>query len=1109
VYDNLWSDLDTQFYYKDTVGDITAEVIKAHVGSVSGYDTIRVTADVGKYTPSTTTFHCRSKGRVWKDDLDNTVLKDCTSDPSVCRRQCVGDIFKDHGFTAPSTDLGVVHKTCSDVSDCHRANVACDGTDDGTGTACVLNADRSACAVDGGDCNYTPNTLVDGAKCELGHDRICMEDQPAAIPVMSIGRCDDLIKLSNYDMWTPGNLAVLGSENCFSTGAGYSGENSFGFGRTYKQLFAMDSAAVYPTTIIGTEGSLYGDQAKWHSDYPSGKIALDATIRQLTFLDEGFSGDKTCTGVASLIDGDDHDNVASFEDKFSFYVSAAIFRAVAVRQSHAADLAKGMIMPTQCHEKKFERVYRHNLRALLGFDTQREVEYQLDSAQLVTDGCTPDSGEHKMRVQITMFSEITTDAQSKYTRVLGNPEIHLQSDVPEHPTPGNQARALNFETVSISESIGGSTLLSVIVLETRCEVPLQSGASTGTTLTYATCASDFFTGPGDDGSNYGIEVALHQCPDKAASCVGADDGTGTACVLNAASSACAVESEGCTFSGSNEGCYRLQMPDGNGLPTTYMSQLDLQLSIDACALVEEELDTYIFQGNEVVARLWPAPFHPDAVLADSIKADYTKRDVQGDRVTTTLFDAEDTSGKSYDRGETVVATIATKHMDPRSTLWIDDVILCLGGDSTSGCRNVGAGSKFHLVKDGQPQPHLITPGGGKDYFNVKSCKYDRTGQQADVIDTNVLTFDQTWSSDPADNHFSPDDSVPTGYNARCRKNDATGSGAAAYSCAAWLIPDTLAGSLDDKLDCATGSGEASNAICTTNFGNTVTGTQEPVECRADSHYDCLWDLDVAASRSCTGEDADGAECAFNAAGDDCVVRTGDCVFITHGLNDGGWDAIAFKTQFMTKDYLGSIYNAQGSAANRQQDWYLDITAEETYCAHENFGIHSTGPPASTRRLRSVQVIPMNTRSGEPAGGGSGGNNAVATFTVVDPLVVVTAAPTAAPTLSPTEEDTGVPPIDVAHGHDGDQIQGLTTNEELGIAGVAIGGVLLLGFTVKFVVAVSNAGGGMAGVKAGFEALGVGGGGGGGKSQVYEKVSQVLGGSLDMPASLMRIVTKKV
>ena len=121
----------------------------------------------------------------------------------------------------------------------------------------------------------------------------------------------------------------------------------------------------------------------------------------------------------------------------------------------------------------------------------------------------------------------------------------------------------------------------------------------------------------------------------------------------------------------------------------------------------------------------------------------------------------------------------------------------------------------------------------------------------------------------------------------------------------------------------------------------------------------------------------------------------------------------------------------------------------------------------------------------------------------------TAAPTAAPTLSPTEEDTGVPPIDVAHGHDGDQIQGLTTNEELGIAGVAIGGVLLLGFTVKFVVAVSNAGGGMAGVKAGFKALGVGGGGGGGRSQVYEKVSQVLGGSLDMPASLMRVVTKKV
>jgi len=36
----------------------------------------------------------------------------------------------------------------------------CTGNDDGTGTACELNADSSACAVDGGDCVYSPTAVT-------------------------------------------------------------------------------------------------------------------------------------------------------------------------------------------------------------------------------------------------------------------------------------------------------------------------------------------------------------------------------------------------------------------------------------------------------------------------------------------------------------------------------------------------------------------------------------------------------------------------------------------------------------------------------------------------------------------------------------------------------------------------------------------------------------------------------------------------------------------------------------------------------------------------------------------------------------------------------------
>ena len=41
----------------------------------------------------------------------------------------------------------------------------CEGDDDGQGDACVLNADGSGCAVDGGDCEYTPASgSVGGAR---------------------------------------------------------------------------------------------------------------------------------------------------------------------------------------------------------------------------------------------------------------------------------------------------------------------------------------------------------------------------------------------------------------------------------------------------------------------------------------------------------------------------------------------------------------------------------------------------------------------------------------------------------------------------------------------------------------------------------------------------------------------------------------------------------------------------------------------------------------------------------------------------------------------------------------------------------------------------------
>ena len=41
----------------------------------------------------------------------------------------------------------------------------CEGDDDGQGDACVLNADGSGCAVEGGDCEYTPASgSVGGAR---------------------------------------------------------------------------------------------------------------------------------------------------------------------------------------------------------------------------------------------------------------------------------------------------------------------------------------------------------------------------------------------------------------------------------------------------------------------------------------------------------------------------------------------------------------------------------------------------------------------------------------------------------------------------------------------------------------------------------------------------------------------------------------------------------------------------------------------------------------------------------------------------------------------------------------------------------------------------------
>ena len=103
--------------------------------------------------------------RTWYNGAEATCA---TLDATICDlSECVVNA------EALATAAERVDATCTGADDGTFSSATCTGDDDGSGTACALNADSSACAVDGGNCAYT--AAVASSACALNADSSACE----------------------------------------------------------------------------------------------------------------------------------------------------------------------------------------------------------------------------------------------------------------------------------------------------------------------------------------------------------------------------------------------------------------------------------------------------------------------------------------------------------------------------------------------------------------------------------------------------------------------------------------------------------------------------------------------------------------------------------------------------------------------------------------------------------------------------------------------------------------------------------------------------------------------------------------------------------------------
>jgi hypothetical protein len=818
-----------------------------------------------------------------------------------------------------------------------------------------------------------------------------------------------------------------------------------------------------------------------------------------------------CTNVvddASALDG-----TSTHITTREFTIASAVFRPKwAVFGSDLLDLNKGVFADDiDCHQLRYSRTFNSKLRSTISATTTQEIEFKI--LDVSYDASQSTGGHYAACATNSYRLKVTLDVVA----LVGNglyedrPFIHILADGDVQPNSGGNADQQNHydfadgatrikidHVLDSAAAYGGAShTISRVTMVTRCMNIRKGGDTTAAIVNAKTdCLDDVFhnTGGGSGtpkpwtGEDYNVQVRPWLCKGKCSLdatqyCASSSDcASGSTCDPAPPSAGGATDGQ-CVMlrykDSTGDSFADAEFPDGREF-----IPLNMQIQYDDCPATTEDLDTET-ETIEVEAKLWPAMYHPSR--ADDTDDPFTGRIDQPANLFTS-----DKSGKNYGRGEVVVVSIQSRaesddttqstskgkayhRVNAQTTYRIEQAVLCAypaGGGVPVNCDS--ASPAYPLIKDGKEAP--------KKTLSYTHCSNDpeERGCSDDSGCEGVATCVAVIVNDVFQQigckHSQLVRVRPLGFG----------------------FPNILSTSSPDTVSVTKYS-----AITGIDNSRCPLGTQLD---DGDSSLGCN-DGQMTADPlgSCGWNDASYApfKCAW-----DLHVREGDTHFPSgEGVNDGAWDALSFHTDYMVNGVDGSILD--DNLADRTVHWLIDITAVSSRCNDRDEGTggnKNTNPSANTRRrLRAVvKYEPRSLQAKLTASSGSA--SAFITVGARSP----TAAPTAAPTLSPTEEDTGVPPIEVAHGHDGDQIQGLTTNEELGIAGVAIGGILLAGFTVKFFALVSTK---MADNtflaslgSAAKELVGLSRAPG---RVAYEKVSQVLGGSLDMPASLMRVVTKKV